>query len=468
VPALDPVHRVRVTATPLDVEALAMTFRRSPAWETDVFPIEYVDPATGARAATWPERFSLDWIDTQKQTYLEAGKATEYQREYMCEPVDPTTKTFTQSMIRVEPVVRTWHPVYAMYDPARTTRATSDRTGKAVWSWIGNRLIIWDGAAELWKPDEIINDIFKTDTEYSPVVVGVEEDGLNEFLLQPLRTEQARRGHAVPIRPLRAPRGKMDFIKALQPYFNAGEVVFAKPMPGVVQQLLAFPTGKIDFINALAYSLTLQPGVPLYEFSLKHITQPRPIWHDSTLYLAINGTAAATSAILLQLRNGALHIHADWMREGDPGQSLPDILQQAQVEAGRPMTLVAPPQHFLGFDTVGLRAACTKIPVNVKKGGALHVGREELRAMMKRQVGEFSALQVSDTAKWTLRALSGGYARAREKGGAVSDFAADNAYKVLCEGLETFAAMTRLETGDDNQRNYAYTENGQRYLTARP
>lgn len=468
VPALDPSHRVRVTATPLDLEALAMTFRRSPSWTTDVYPVEHVDPVTGQRAATWPARFPLEWIDAKREEFVSAGQATEYQREYMCEPVDPSTKVFTQGMIKVEPVVRTWHPVYAMYDPARTTRATSDRTGKAVWSWVGNRLLLWDGAAELWKPDEIINDIFKTDIDYSPVAIGVEEDGLNEFLLQPLRTEQVRRGQAVPIRPMKAPRGKIDFIKTMQPYFKAGEVIFTKPMPELMRQLLAFPTGKIDFVNALAYSLKLQPGQPMYDFGMGCIQEELPRARDNPLYLAINGSPQCTAAVLLQLRNGGLHIFADWLREGDPGTALPDILQQAQVEAGRKMRLIAPPSHFLGMDTLGLRAACRKVPIEVHKGGPVHVGREELRALLRKQVAGAPALQVAEAARWTLRALSGGYARARDREGRVSDFAADNPYKVLAEGLEAFAAMARVDTaGDDNAPNYSYTAGGKRYVSAR-
>jgi hypothetical protein len=238
-------------------------------------------------------------------------------------------------------------------------------------------------------------------------------------------------------------------------------------MPELIAQLLAFPTGKIDFVNSLAYSLKLQPGMPMYDFNMQHITEDTPRARDNPLYLAINGAPHATAAVLLQLHNQTLYVHADWLREGDPGTALPDILVQAQLEAnGKRMKLIAPPQHFSDFTQLGLRAACAKVPIDVHKGGALHVGREELRALMRKQVGGHSALQVSTQATWTLRALSGGYARAMERGH-VSEFAADNAYRVLAEGLEAFAAMARVDRGDDTTRTYAYTESGQRHLTAR-
>jgi hypothetical protein len=43
------------------------------------------------------------------------------------------------------PMQRGTHPVYVMYDPARTTdKKTSAQTGKAVWSWISGRLVVWE------------------------------------------------------------------------------------------------------------------------------------------------------------------------------------------------------------------------------------------------------------------------------------------------------------------------------------
>jgi hypothetical protein len=50
--------------------------------------------------------------------------------------------------------------------------------------------------------------------------MGVEEDGLNEFLMQPIRQEQVRRGMMLPVEGVRAPIGKIDFIRALQPFFR--------------------------------------------------------------------------------------------------------------------------------------------------------------------------------------------------------------------------------------------------------
>jgi len=104
------------------------------------------------------------------------------------------------------------------------------------------------------------------------VVIGVERDGLEEWVLQPLRHEQLRRGIIVPIQGYKAPRGKLAFIAALQPFLNAGEITFAKDM-AALKQFLSFPTGKIDFVNALAFALLMRPGQPIYE-DLRARTSP--------------------------------------------------------------------------------------------------------------------------------------------------------------------------------------------------
>ena len=98
-----------------------------------------------------------------------------------------------------------------------------------VWSWIGRKLVIWAASAKKWLPNETINDMVEVDRDYSPIAIGFEEDGLNEWGLQPIRTEQVARGVILPLRPLKAPKGKLDFIRGLQPYFRAGEVEFVNP-----------------------------------------------------------------------------------------------------------------------------------------------------------------------------------------------------------------------------------------------
>ena len=467
IPALAPGYRFRIAGTPLDPEAWVMKLKQSRNWVCRTYPIKFKD-ADGNWQATWPERFPLEAIDRLEQEYIEAGGSQEFQQEYMCEAIDPATKAFTKEMIRVVPQVRVWEATYAFFDPARTARARSALTGWAVWSWIGNSLRVWAADGALLLPDAIVNKIFEINELYHPVHVGVEETGLNEFILQPLRYEQVRRSVLVPIKAMNAPKGKLDFIKSLQPFAKAGELIFTRELKELEQQMLAFPTGKIDTLNALAYATKMRPGNPVYDnFRIDNIAETIEPVRSEPYWLAVNATSQYTTGVLCQFIRGALHVAGDWVYEGDPGASLSDIVRAASLLAAAAVRVVAGPQHFNDHDTVGLRGAGRKIPVDVVAGGREVDGREGARRLIREQSHGRPAFLVAQNAQWTLRALAGGYCYPITKHGTVSEFTDPGAYKVLMEGLESFVAL--LSTGameSDSDRNYRYTAQGKRFLSA--
>ena len=473
IPAMDPKHRVRMTATPLDEEALAVTLAREPGVVTHHYPILRANEDTGEEESTWPERFPTQDILAMRERYISAGAATEFEREYMVRPIADSDKQFLKEHFRSEAVPRKpWQATYAFYDPARTVNKNSSHTGKAVWSWVGNRLVVWRSGGYFWKPDEIINDIFTTDEQFSPIAIGVERDGLEEFILQPLRHQQVLRQHPVPIRPDKAPKGKDDFIKGLQPFFRAHEVTFSTAFGDdhaeLQKQLLSFPTGRKDVPNALAYALKMRPGAPIHDaFNDDHVGAPAMAPREP-LWLAVNSNGSCCSAVLCQWASGQLSVFADWLREGEPGIVLSEIVASAGLEAGRPARSVAPPTHFTDRDTIGMRAAARRIPMELRVGGEVMEGRETLRKLFASTAHGRASVVVDPNASWTLRALAGGFCRGVSKSGVITTEAEEGPYRVLMEGLESLVAnMTAAMGLDANaQVNYAYTEDGRRYISA--
>jgi hypothetical protein len=468
-PALEPQSLVRVNGTPLHPRSVICQLAADPGWVTRIYPIEHIG-ADGTPAPTWPDRFDLADIARKRADYSRLGMSHTFAQEFMCQAEDPSSKPFTAGLIRVEPTVRTWHAVYAMCDPARSVKATSASTGMAVWSWLSNRLIVWDAWCGFWQPDQIVSEIFKIDALYSPVAIGIERDGLEEFILQPLRHEQVKRGCAVPIRPLRAPTGKLSFITGLQPYFKAGEVIFAKECPQAREQLLNFPSGRIDIPNALAYALTLRPGQPVYDaFNTTHVAPglvPRP---RTGAWCALNSDGRCTTAVLVQPVDGALHVLADRAREGEPSAWLADMLAELRLEAGGQMRLLVPPAHYNQFSPVGLRAALRSLPAECTRGGDPAAGRAAITSQLNRLAHGRPALQISTSARWTLNAFAGGYARELSRQGQLMAEPSTNTYAVLMTGLESFAAVMRAVGSDeDEERHYAFTPEGRKYLTSRP
>ncbi len=469
IPALDKRARIRVTATPLDRESLPFQLKNKLKWPTRTFPIEYRDK-DGMRQPTWPGRYPLDWIDKKKAEFESVGKLDEYMREYMCVAEDPRRKVFRAGMIRTVAHVRSWQPVYAMIDPARSTTATSATTGYAVWSWIGSKLVVWDGGGEFLKPNQIVDKIFQINAEYAPVMIGVEETGLNEFLMQPIRQEMVRRSVIVPIFPKNAPKGKLQFIASLQPFFNAGDIVFAKDLPELKGQLLNYPTGRIDAPNALAYALILRPGMVVYdEFGTGNVQDKIPVRDVADAYLALNAGQGFVTGVLCQFWRGIIFVLADFIYEGDPTNCVEPLIKEANLAAGKMVKIVAPSDHWSGYNHLGLRGAVGKLPAEMQRGSLPELGRIEIRDLLKKVNHNVNCLQVSWNARWTLNGFAAGYAKEVDRHGMVKEEARPGLYRVLMEGLEAFAGLLKVGISQDHGKpNWQTTPSGQKYISALP
>jgi hypothetical protein len=259
----------------------------------------------------------------------------------------------------------------------------------------------------------------------------------------------------------------LDFIRGLQPFFKSGEIEFADAISGEARaQLLGFPTGRMDVPNALAYMLTLA-GIPIYDsFGQQHVAGELPVLRSSPCWLAVDATAQYTCACLLQLVRGGLHVVADWVREGPPGDVLPEIVRAAGLEAGRAIRLVCPVGHFSDHDLIGLRPAAARIPVRLQAGGDPVAGRDELRRLLLQTRRDVPLVRVSSLARWTLNALAGGYRRRIEKGQPGNE-PVEGIYRTLMTGLEAFVAAS-LSLGEEAAPRYALAADGRRYATIDP
>jgi hypothetical protein len=498
-PACAPGCKVRIRATPMDAEAVPLQLQRA-GWHTETYPIMRLDE-NGAPRATWPAAFDLAWIAERRRLYERLGEIATWEREYMCEAMSSSDAPFRPEQMRVVPRVKTWQAASAMIDPARTTGRNSATTGWAVWSWMSSRLVVWGADAHLLLPDEIIALTFEIAERFDPVWLGVEADGLEQFLMQPLRREQARRGIVLPVKAVRAPRGKFDFIRGLQPFFSAGEVEFAQEMPALKEQLLNFPRGRIDAPNALAYALQMRPGAPLLEnFRAEHVVEDPEYSRDRPLFLAANATQTMVVAALVQIHDGRLVVLADWLMEGAPsgeaariwteatafassvrvmraprsekwGDMLKDVAPDSFVTRGRAPSWVVPPHHADRFLNVGLMQAARAIPSEVRIGGDGTAGRAWLDGELAKSHRGMPVVEISSSAKWTLRALAGGYSLEFRRG-RLQEYAEEGPYRLLMEAIEAFCGMARAgveqEADDEEAENYSYDRAGRRYKSAMP
>lgn len=507
-PALaDPVNSwVRVLGTRRGKGSLPERLEAAAGWRVDKFPVEYPDPESGARTPTWPAFWPLDKIDALAQMYR--GKMDVYAQEYLCQATSARHQDFQSTMIKLVPRTRTWEATYGFIDPASSVNRGSATTGWAVWSWVRNRLIVWGAGADRLLPDQVVALAYRLITDFNLTWLGVERDSLNQFLMQPLRQEQLRRGlGVVPIKPVAAITGtkgggKNAFIRGLQPFFAAGEVEFAQACPELVEQLLSFPYGPIDAPNALAYAQMLRPGLPVHDdFSEENIVPGLSPTEGKPLFLAGNADNGVVTAALVQRADGELRILADWVCEGSPAELVAEIHAEAALaaESGRweeelvygheqplklplrrevwgrlPLRWIVPARHKDLYQNIGLMQAIRAIPQGVSPAdGGPGNGDERGRAafgrlLAERQRGRPRVL-VSPNARWTLRALTGGYTRLIARGGVAEARPEQSLYRVLMEGIESFAAIgAAAEGAEDDRQPMAFDRNGVAYRSAMP
>ncbi len=505
-PSLDnPVGSwVRVLGTRRGKGSLPERLETEALWPVAKFPIEYPGDKPGERIATWPAKFPLEKIDVIRGLYR--GKMDIYVQEFMCQATSARHQDFQRSMIRVQERPRSWEAAFGFIDPASSINRGSATTGWAVWSWVRNRLIVWGAGADRLLPDQIVKLAYDLLQRYNLVWLGVERDALNQFLMQPLRQEQIRRGLAVvPLKPVPAfsgtrGGGKLAFIRGLQPFFAAGEVEFAEPLPDLEAQLLSFPYGPIDAPNALAYAQLLRPGALMYDnFTDENIVEGLQPMPGKPLFLAGNASEGGiVTAILLQRADGELRIFADWVREGPPSDLVADIHSEAALvaESGRweerfelgdpdqpftmpvrveswaslPLRWVVPSRHRDTWQNVGLMQAIRAIPQGVSTAdGGLERGRPGLQTMLAQNRRGRPRVLVSTFARWTLRAMTGGYARPILRGGVAAAQPEPGIYTTLMEALESFAAVgTAAETSEEDRQPVAYNRDGVPYRSAMP
>lgn len=473
-------------------------------WRVAKYPLTYIDKEGGERA-TWHGKFPLDKCREIRGQYR--GRMDLFAQEYLCRPFSEADRTFSREMLRCEVRPRASHlAVYAMYDPARTTNRSSALTGRAVWSWERNRLIFWEAGAEAWLPDQIIDDMFRCNRQYDLTWLGFEEDGLNEWAKQPIRTEMLRRNTMLPLLPVKAPRSKHQFISGLQPYMKAGEVIFAGEAGGFAEafdEFLAFPTGKIDAPNACAYALLLRLGAPVYDgFSDENVAEALGPIAGQPLYLAANADGSLVTAALVQRSEGEVRILADWVREGAPADVVGEIHAEAMLGAEtssweertiygegedifklpvvqrvlttNPIRWIVPGHHGDTWRNVGLVQAVRAIPQQVSIApehgpAADDAARAAFARLLENRRAGRPGLLVGTGARWVLRALAGGYSKSTNSRGQPNAAPDAGVYRLLMEGIEAFVAIgIGRPPREDDRQPVAFDRYGNAYKSAMP
>lgn len=478
-PAMDKVRRkIRFTQTPRAADCSVTRLRNNPEWVCRSFPICMGDPLDPRTESNWPDRYPMDWIRKERRVYESAGMLREFEQEYMLSVEGTETKPFTESMIRsVDIAPAAWLPRYAIYDPARTAMVNrSDRTGKVVVSRMGSKIIVHESRGEYWKPDEMRSDVFKTNDDHSPAGIGIEKNALDDYLLQPIRFEMLRRGVSLPIEPLQAPqdRDKAAFIMGLHPFFAGGDIILVGGRgmhPQLVAEMLNFPGGRLDVLNALAYSLRMFAGAPVYEdFGEDNIANAPPLRPQETVYACWNASPAETVCAAV-LRDGRHYsVLADWSQQGPILDATRAISTDLHARfAKQALQHWCPAELHDQWQRVSLVPALRELHLSPWRAEHIALARGCLAESIRLTIRQRRCLAVDKTAKGTINALAGAYRYGLQGGRTAAEPQAGQA-KLLAEAIETLTAMLGkgMVAADPKGAHWGTTPGGQKYMTSMP
>lgn len=461
-PAMNPKRQfIRMAATPIHPRAACVQLSKDPTWLVHKIPVYYHDPVSGKLVSTWEARFPLAKMLKEKEDFERLGKARDFAQEYLCEAEHQATKAFDVTTIQCTPLQHSYEPTVLIVDPARSTKASSSLTGYVVASFSNSRIIVWEAFGGTHRPSDIINTVFDLAQRFNPTFIGIERDGLEEFIFQPMRSEMVSRGIFLPIRPIKAPKNKHEFIRSLQPFITSGDLVSAKPLPELTAQLQNFPAGKIDVLNALAYVPRMYPGEPVYQgfnpathIIVNPLEEIRP---SARVVYAVNATSTEAAVAGLIHHKSRIVIFDDVVIEGAPASAVPEALSYLRAQTARQGSLVYP-RPLAQYDTLGLKAILRA------QGETPSLGADpaRARALLQQQL-DSGKLAVAQNALWTLRSITSGYTYAPN-----TKEPNKNSYATLMQAIE--AALPVFISQDAHAGgNYTVDQrSGVRHLTSRP
>lgn len=478
IPAMDKESRkIRMTGTPLADDCMIRRASASPNWVSAQFPLCDRDIDDPNAQSLWEERYPIEWIRNERDSFAREGMLREFNQEFMLIAEGSQGKPFTEDMLRFQDLPpASYTPRVVIIDPARTVEVKkSDQTGHVTVSRLGTTIYIHQSGGEYWQPDEIVAGVYNMSSAHDNADVVIEKNSLDDWLLQPIRAMSLMTGRHVNVRPVNAPqdRDKAQFIMGMRPFMKAGDIVMvggrAKHQQ-LVTQMLNFPSGKRDILNALAYALRVFSGVPIYgDFSDANLIERYEAGRADSLLLGCNSSSTETAVVLCVYSGAFLTVVGDWLSPLVPNDCVPDIAKLIRsMYPGRKITAWVPADVF---DQVGhnpLVAALRASNLPAKRAEHSSMARSSLSPMIRTTMRGRRVFQVDRNARGTMQALASGYNWPVKSGGERGAEPERGPARTLMEGLETLAyAIEKVDTSASVSAN-AYNSLGAPYLSALP
>lgn len=206
--------------------------------------IIYLRRAVEENKVIFPKKFTiqkLDALKTQIGTY-------EYSANYNNNPIDPERQMF-------KPPVRYWHEIpkdatrIITIDPAGDNTDSDYNVVTDCAFSKANQLYVAEYRRGHFNPDQLIQNLFEMVTDKPHLLgVGVESVQYQRVLQYLIRIEQKRRGVYFPIYPVIPHKDKFTRLRALQPWWERGDLLLKPGMVELEDEFTRFPVSEYDDI----------------------------------------------------------------------------------------------------------------------------------------------------------------------------------------------------------------------------
>lgn len=241
------------------------------------------------QAALWPERFSLERL-----AQLKAKNVLAFQKEYMNDPRDDTTRTFRSGWVQwydahdlgYSPATNRWYfrnKPLVFYTGVDWSVGKDDQADFFAMIMIGrtsdNDIVVFDIAADRLDVANQVNRIIQQNLSYSIQMNGLEANGFQHVLIK-----QVLRQSLIPVREIRhvSRNRKQIRIEGMAPLFEQAKIYLRKCTESEVQRdpLTKDPDGTKGYLYDETRMVVVHPEFwDLYE---QLMTYPRS-QHDDIL-----------------------------------------------------------------------------------------------------------------------------------------------------------------------------------------
>lgn len=296
--ALHPSRRKTIwSGTPYNSRDPLYKAVESGAWYVNVYPICEKFPCQKEEfRGAWEDRFNYDFVFSQYDKSLKAGKISGFNQELMLRIMSDEDRLVGDADIveydNRSAVIsnRNRYNFYITTDFATSEKDSSDYSVISVWAYTNNGDWLWvDGVCKRQLMDKNIDDLFRLISTYKPMSVGIEVTGQQGGFIQWIQQEMLSRNiffnmasennsNKPGIRPT---TNKMQRFNIVLPLFKQKKIWFPKELKNTpeLQEMYdelksasktGFKSKHDDAIDTISMLSVLSPFKPSQEAPMKY------------------------------------------------------------------------------------------------------------------------------------------------------------------------------------------------------